>query len=74
MTLRTIQPIGKKPVAMPRMVARIASPAGMVKATAATRIAAANAIRAATCALTLPEAMSTSRVTTGIAAASVETT
>ena len=72
MTLRTIQPIGKKPVTMPSTEARIARLAGMVKIKIATRLASTSATTAATCALTLPLAISSSSVTTGIAAASVE--
>ncbi len=72
MTLSTIQPIGKNPITTPRMLARIAMPAGIVKMMVATRIAARSAINAAKCALTFPEASRTSSVTTGIAAANVD--
>ena len=74
MTLRTIQPIGKKPVTAPSAVARSDMPAGMVKMTIATRFAAMSAMIAAMCACTRPLAISTSKVTTGIAAAMVEST
>jgi hypothetical protein len=47
-------------------------PEGMVKASTAMKIATASAITAAMCALTLPEAISASSVTTGIAATRVE--
>jgi hypothetical protein len=47
-------------------------PAGMVKMTIATRFAAMSAMIAAMCAFTLFEAMRTSSVTTGTAAAIVE--
>jgi hypothetical protein len=72
MTLRTIQPIGKKPVIAPRMAARIARPQGIVNSRTATRIAATSAMTAAICVLTAPVAISTKRVTTGIAAATVD--
>ena len=74
MTLSTIQPIGKKPITAPSTAARSASPAGMVKRRMATRIATMSAITAARCALTLPLAISTRSVTTGKAAATVEST
>ncbi len=69
-----IHPIGKNPVTMPSIVARMASPAGIVKAKIAIAIATRSAMMAATGALTLFEAMSTSSVTTGAAAARVERT
>jgi hypothetical protein len=47
MTLRTIQPIGKNPITAPRMLARIASPAGIVKRRTAMTIATSSAIKAA---------------------------
>ena len=47
MTLSTIQPIGKKPVATPRIDARIDMPAGIVKMKIATRFATTRAITAA---------------------------
>ncbi len=72
MTLRTIQPIGKKPVTAPSTVARNDMPAGMVKITMATRLATMSAMIAAICALTLLDAISTSSVTTGSAAARVD--
>jgi hypothetical protein len=72
MTLRTIQPIGKKPVTAPSTVARNDRSAGMVKIAMATRLATMSAMIAAICALTLLEAISTSSVTTGRAAASVD--
>jgi len=74
MTLSTIQPIGKKPVTAPRIVARSDMLAGIVKMTIATRFATTSAITAAMCALTLLEAISTSSVTTGRAAAMVDST
>ena len=46
--------------------------AGMVKRKIATRLVSTNAMIAAICTLTLPLAISTSSVTTGIAAAIVE--
>jgi hypothetical protein len=72
MTLRTIQPIGKNPVTAPSTVARKDIPPGMVKRKTATRLAAISAITAAVCAFTLFDAISTSSVTTGIAAAIVD--
>ena len=72
MTFSTIQPIGKKPVTMPSNEARIAMLAGMVKRKIATRLASTSAMIAAIWALTLPLAIKTSSVTTGIAAAMVE--
>jgi hypothetical protein len=47
-------------------------PAGIVKITTATTLATTSAIRAAMCALTLLEAIRRSSVTTGSAAAMVE--
>ncbi len=49
-------------------------PAGIVKMKIAIRLAAISAMMAAICALTLPLAIKTSSVTTGIAAAMVEST
>ena len=72
MTFSTIQPIGKKPATTPSSEARIDMPAGMVKMKIAMRLAAINAMMAAICALTLPLAINTSSVTTGIAAAMVD--
>src|SRR5581483_11521275 len=72
MTLSTIQPIGKKPVTAPRIVARIDMPAGMVKMKIATRFATISAMTAAMCAFTLFDAIRTSSVTTGKAAAAVD--
>ena len=72
MTLSTIQPIGKKPVTAPRTVARSDMLAGMVKRKIATRLATISAITAAICAFTLLEAIRTSSVTTGSAAAIVD--
>src|ERR1700730_14875560 len=72
MTLSTIQPIGKNPVTAPRTVARNDMPAGMVKMKIAIRLATMSAAIAAICAFTLFEAISTSKVTTGSAAAIVE--
>ena len=72
MTLSTIQPIGKKPVTAPRMVARIDISAGIVKMKMVTRLATISAITAAMCAFTLLDAISTSSVTTGSAAAMVD--
>ena len=74
MTLSTIQPMGKKPTARPSIPARTAMPPGMVKASTAIRIATTSAITAAMCALTLPEAISASSVTTGRAATRVDRT
>ena len=48
--------------------------AGMVKMKMATRLATISAMTAAMCALTLFEAISTSSVTTGNAAATVDST
>src|SRR5215471_18552834 len=72
MTLRTIQPIGKKPVIAPSIVARNDMSAGIVKITMATKFATISAITAAMWALTLFEAMRIRRVTTGSAAAAVD--
>ena len=72
MTLRTIQPIGKNPTTTPSSEARIDMPAGIVKMKIAIRLATINAVIAAMCALTLPLAIRTSRVITGIAAAIVD--
>src|SRR3984957_4776812 len=72
MTLSTIQPIGKKPDTTPSSDARIDMPAGMVKMKIATRLATTSAVMAAICTLTLPLAINTSRVTTGTAAAMVD--
>ena len=72
MTLSTIQPIGKKPVTAPSTVARSDMSAGMPKITITTRLATISAITAAMCALTLLDAISTSSVTTGSAAAMVD--
>jgi hypothetical protein len=72
MTFSTIQPIGKNPVTAPSTVARNDMPAGMVKMKIATKFATISARMAATCALTLFEAMRTSSVTTGRAAATVD--
>src|SRR5262245_61023594 len=72
MTLSTIQPIGKKPVTAPSTVARSDRFAGSVKMRMATRLATMRATIAAMWALTLLEAMSTSKVTTGSAAAMVD--
>ena len=66
--------MGKNPVTSPRIPARIAIPAGMVKAATAMKIATMSAMTAAKCALTFPEAISTSSVTTGIAATRVDST
>ena len=72
MTLRMIQPIGNMPVTMPRIVARVARPVGMPKATVATRKAMTRARMAAICALTLPLAIIPSRAMTGSEAMKVE--
>ena len=72
MTLSTIQPIGKKPLTAPRIVARIDSPVGMVNSSIATRLATMSAMTAAICALTRLLAISTNNVTTGSAAAMVD--
>ena len=72
MTFSTIQPIGKKPATMPSSEARIDMSAGMVKMKIAIRLVRITATMAAICALTLPLAISTSSVTTGIAAAMVD--
>ncbi len=74
MTLSTIQPIGKKPVTAPSTVARSDMSAGIVKMKIATRLATISAITAAIWAFTLLEAISTSSVTTGKAAAIVDKT
>ncbi len=74
MTLSTIQPIGKKPVTAPSTVARSDMPAGIVNSTIATRLATIKAMIAAICAFTLFEAIRTRRVTTGSAAAIVDST
>jgi hypothetical protein len=47
MTLSTIHPIGKKPMTAPRMLARIAKPAGIVNSRTAMTIATRSAIKAA---------------------------
>ena len=72
MTLSTIQPIGKKPMTAPKMLARIASPAGIVNRKIAMTMATASAISAARCVLTAPVAIRTSNVTTEMAAAMVD--
>ena len=72
MTLSTIQPIGKKPVTMPSTVARIDMSAGIVKMKIATQLATISAMIAARCAFTLLDAISTNSVTTGNAAAIVD--
>ncbi len=72
MTFSTIQPIGKKPDTIPSSDARIDMPAGIVKMKIAIRLVRMTAMIAAICALTLPLAISTSSVTTGMAAAIVD--
>ena len=72
MTFSTIQPIGKNPATTPSSEARIDIPAGMVKMKIAIRLVRITAMIAAICALTLPLAISTSSVTTGMAAAIVD--
>jgi hypothetical protein len=72
MTLRTIQPMGKKPVTAPSTVARKDMPAGIVKIKIATKFATINATIAAIWAFTLLEAISSNSVTTGNAAAMVD--
>ena len=72
MTLSTIQPIGKKPTTTPSSEARIDMPTGMVKIAMVMMLATISAMMAARCALTLPLAISTSSVTTGTAAAIVD--
>ena len=72
MTLSTIQPIGKKPTTTPSSEARIDMSAGMVKTTMVMMLATISAMRAAMWALTLPLAISTRSVTTGRAAAMVD--
>ena len=72
MTLSTIQPIGKKPATTPSSEARIDMPAGMVKTKIAIRLVTITAMIAAICAFTLPLAIRTSSVTTGTAAAIVD--
>jgi hypothetical protein len=72
MTLRTIQTIGKKPVTAPSTVADSDMLAGIVNIKMATTLATISATMAATCAFILLEAMSTSNVTTGSAAARVD--
>ena len=74
MTLRTIQPIGKKPVTMPSIEARIDMFAGMVNTKIVIRLATITAMIAAIWAWTRPLAIRTSSVTTGIAAAIVDST
>ena len=69
--MRTIQPIGKKPVTAPRIAARRARLGGIVKAQTATPIATSNAMMAIG-ALTRLEAISTKSVITGSAAAAVD--
>ena len=66
--------MGKKPTTAPSTAARSAKPAGIVNRKIATKIATTSAISAARCALTLPDAIRTSSVTTGNAAAIVERT
>ncbi|MGY2916726.1 hypothetical protein ACVWYP_002356 [Bradyrhizobium sp. USDA 3262] len=72
MTLSTIQPIGKNPVITPSRVARIDMLAGMVKTKIVIRLVTITAMMAAMCAFTLPLAIRTSSVTTGMAAATVD--
>ena len=72
MTFSTIQPIGKKPATTPSSVARIDMFAGMEKMKMAIRLVRITATMAAMCALTLPLAINTSSVTTGMAAAMVD--
>ena len=72
MTFNTIQPIGKKPETTPSSDARIDMPAGIVNTKIAIRLAMTRATMAAIWALTLPLAINTSSVTTGIAAAIVD--
>ena len=72
MTLSTIQPIGKKPATTPSSEARIDMLAGIVKMKIVIRLVTISAMMAAMCALTLPLAISTSSVTTGMAAAIVD--
>ena len=72
MTLRTIQPIGKKPVTAPSTVARRDISAGIVKIAMATKFATMSATNAAMCAFTLLDAIRTRSVTTGSAAAQVD--
>jgi hypothetical protein len=72
MTLSTIQPIGKKPDTTPRIEARIDISAGMVKMKIVMRLAMMTAMIAAICALTLPLAIISNSVTTGTAAAMVD--
>jgi hypothetical protein len=72
MTFSTIQPIGKKPVTTPSSVARTDMFVGIVKTKIATRLVTITAMMAATCAFTLPLAIRTRSVTTGMAAAIVE--
>ncbi len=56
----------------PSSEARIDMPAGMVKMAMVMTLATTSAMMAARCALTLPLAISTSSVTTGTAAAIVD--
>ena len=72
MTLRTIHPIGKKPTTTPSNDALTDIAAGMVYMKIVMILATINATRAAICALTFPLAIKTRRVTTGIAAATVD--
>jgi hypothetical protein len=74
MTFSTIQPIGKKPETIPSTDARIDMPAGMVKMKIAIRLVRITAMIAAICALTRPLAIRTKSVTTGMAAAIVDST
>jgi hypothetical protein len=60
-TLRTIQPIGKNPITAPRMLARIASPDGIVNRKTAMMMATSSAITAARWVLTEPVAQDKQR-------------
>jgi hypothetical protein len=72
MTLSTIQPIGKKPTTTPSNDALTDIAAGIVYTKIVMMLATISAMIAAMCALTLPLAISTSSVTTGMAAAIVD--
>lgn len=71
-TLRTIQPIGKKPTTTPSSDARTDMSMGIWYTAIVMIFATIKATMAAICAFTLPLAISTSSVTTGTAAAIVD--
>ena len=72
MTLSTIQPIGKKPTTTPSSDALTDMAAGIVYMKIVMMLATISAMTAAMCAFTLPLAISTRSVTTGSAAAIVD--